>query len=161
MFNKGSVQKDVRMCDICEKDLENYNRSLMIKNNLLKADHNRMSQMHSDSSLLQDSTTPKTGAHKNGNRNESDEESKDDGSAFHNKVGEALTEVELRQQEEIKRRVTILEGAEKGDVNEYLRDVNEEEKTERTFSDVRSAAPSMMKEVSVKQRLKDYSVNHI
>ena len=54
-----------------------------------------------------------------------------------------------------------MEGAEKGDVNEYLRDVNEEEKTERTFSDVRSIAPSMMKEVSVKQRLRDYSVHHI
>jgi hypothetical protein len=41
----GSVQKDVRMCDICEKDLEHYKRSLQIINNLLKADNTRQSLM--------------------------------------------------------------------------------------------------------------------
>jgi hypothetical protein len=63
--------------------------------------------------------------------------------------------------EEYKRRVTILEGAEKGDINDYLRDVTEEEKTERTFSDIKSVAASNLKELSVKQRLKEYSTFHI
>lgn len=96
MINKGSVQKDVRMCDICEKDLDNYNRSLMIKNNLLKADHNRMSQMQSDSSMVNDNTDPRSGAPRN-RRNDSDEESKEETARFHNQVGEPLTEEELRQ----------------------------------------------------------------
>jgi hypothetical protein len=65
------------------------------------------------------------------------------------------------QLEELKRRVTILERAEKGDINDYLRDVNEEEKTERIMSDTRSIAPSMVKEISVKQRLREFSLYHI
>lgn len=49
------------MCETCELDLENYNRSLKIKTNLLNADH-RQSQLHSnDSSMLDNAVNAKMG----------------------------------------------------------------------------------------------------
>ena len=53
-----------------------------------------------------------------------------------------MNEEDKRIQEEHKRRATILDNAELPNPKEYLNDIHEEEKTERTFSDIRSAAAS-------------------
>lgn len=47
-------------------------------------------------------------------------------------------------------------------MKDYLNGLGEDEKSERTFSDMKSAlSTSLVKEASIKQRLKEYSIHHI
>ena len=69
---------------------------------------------------------------------------------------------DVKAMEEYKKRATILENTDKTDLNAYLNGVGEEEeKTERTFSDIRSMQSAAAKDSGIKARLREYSVHHI
>lgn len=147
------------MCENCLHDLDNYNKSLKIKTNLLNADQ-RQSYMQSNENSIHDNpmlfggnnTNAAANAPRHNERPSSIDSREDDYESqrkFHENV-ELMEEEDLKQLEEYKKRATILENADKTDMNDYLKGGEDEEKTERTFSDMRSVHSAAIKEISVK-----------